>query len=110
MYGTFVTLSISRKACASNSWELSQIFFDPSPIGVDYEELVERADKLPNPIRLGGSRIVVHIQTSTEAVDDLLALVRQLAEEKKAAGFVYDHEPNGRLQNGIYVRGVRKQK
>lgn len=53
---------------------------------------------------------MVHIQTTPEAVDDLLALFKQLAEEKKQAGFVYHQEPNSRLQNGIYVRGVRKQK
>jgi len=37
---------------------------------------------------VGGSRLVVHIQTEDRAVDDLLALVRTIAEEKKAAGFV----------------------
>lgn len=86
-----------------------QVFFDPSPIGIDHDELAERAAKLPNPIGLGGSRLVVHIQTSPEAVDDLLALVQQLAEEKKAAGFVRPEahvNGNGATKN-MYVR-VRK--
>ncbi|KAI0757228.1 pyridoxal phosphate-dependent transferase [Daedaleopsis nitida] len=86
------------------------LFFDPSPIGVSYAELVDRASKLPDPIKLGGSRIVVHIQTSPQAIEDLLSLFRELAEEKKAAGFVPPEKkayPNGRSYNSIYVRGVK---
>ncbi|KAJ3001388.1 hypothetical protein NUW54_g6454 [Trametes sanguinea] len=61
---------------------------------------------LPEPIKLGGSRLVVHIQTSPKAVEDLLALVRQLAEEKKAAGFVKPETPltNGRTHKNMYVK------
>ena len=65
-----------------------QIFFDPSPVGIGLGELIERAAALPDPIKLLGSRLVIHIQTTPEAVDDLLALVRTLANEKRAAGFV----------------------
>ncbi|KAF9821855.1 hypothetical protein IEO21_00285 [Rhodonia placenta] len=68
--------------------ETCMVFFDPSPIGVSYAELVARASKLPSPIKLGGSRLVVHIQTTDETVDDFLALVRQLAQEKRDGGFV----------------------
>ena len=82
-----------------------QVFFDPSPIGVSYTEIVERASKLPEPIAIGGSRLVVHIQTSPQAVEDLLTIVRELAEEKKAAGFVPpEKKPNGRSYGNIYVR------
>ncbi|KAI8995333.1 pyridoxal phosphate-dependent transferase [Trametes punicea] len=82
------------------------VFFDPTPIGVSYTELVERARSLPEPIKLGGSRLVLHIQTSPKAVDDLLALVRQLADEKKAAGFVKPEAPltNGRPYKNMYVK------
>lgn len=65
-----------------------QIFFDPSPIGIELDELIERAAALPDPIRLYGSRLVIHIQTAPSAVDDLLTLIRAVAEEKRAAGFV----------------------
>ncbi|KAI0768507.1 pyridoxal phosphate-dependent transferase [Trametes elegans] len=75
------------------SAETCMVFFDPTPIGVSYAELVERARMLPEPIRLGGSRLVVHVQTSPQAVDDLLDLVHELAEEKKLAGFVKPDTP-----------------
>ena len=89
------------------------MFFDPSPIGVTYAEIVERASQLPDPIALSSSRLVVHVQTSPQAVEDLLAVVRQLAEEKKAAGFVPPEKktyPNGRPYSSIYVRGVKRPK
>lgn len=84
--------------------ETCMVFFDPSTVGVSLNELVEEANKLPNPIKLGGSRLVVHVQTSDEAVDDLIALVRRLAEEKKAAGFVYEPSTNGSTRQNIYVK------
>lgn len=31
---------------------------------------------------------MVHIQTGEQAIDDLLSLIRQLAEEKRVAGWV----------------------
>jgi len=85
--------------------ETCMVFFDPSTVGVSYAELVAEAGKLANPIKLGGSRLVVHVQTSDAAVDDLIALVRRLAEEKKAAGFV-PAEPttNGSARQNIYVK------
>ncbi|KAF8203279.1 pyridoxal phosphate-dependent transferase [Pholiota molesta] len=45
----------------------------------------ERGSALPEPLFLGGSRLVVHIQTSESAVEDFLGVIRQLAEEKRAA-------------------------
>jgi threonine aldolase len=66
----------------------NKVFYDPSTVGTNYAEIAERAKKLPEPLCLEGSRLVVHIQTTERAVDDLLGLVRRLAEEKKAAGFV----------------------
>ena len=72
---------------------------------MSYSELVEAAAALPEPIRLGGSRLVIHIQTSDAAVDDLLALVSKLAEEKKAAGFVPEEAvANGSARQNIYVK------
>ena len=65
-----------------------KVFFDPSPIGVQFDELIARAAALPEPIQIFRSRLVVHIQTSPEAVADLVSLVRTLAEEKRATGFV----------------------
>jgi threonine aldolase len=72
------------------------VFYDPSSIGTNYAEVTERAKKLPKPLSLAGSRLVVHIQTSGEAIDDFLTLIRSLAEEKKAAGFL---RPVGKAGN-----------
>ena len=88
-----------------------QVFFDPSTVGVSYAEIIERAAALPEPIALGGSRLVVHIQTTPQAVEDLLAVVRQLAEEKKAAGFVPSEKksyPNGRPYSNVYVKAKKQ--
>jgi len=66
----------------------NKVFYDPSSIGTSYAEIAERAGKLPNPLSLAASRLVVHIQTTEQAIDDFLGLIRGLAEEKRAAGFV----------------------
>ncbi|KAJ7139900.1 pyridoxal phosphate-dependent transferase [Mycena epipterygia] len=91
--------------------ETCMIFYDPSTIGVSYDEIADRASDLPEPLVLGGSRLVLHIQTSELAVEDFLSVVRKLAEEKKAAGFVKP-EPtaNGnKLYKDIYVRRAIKK-
>jgi len=91
--------------------ETCMIFYDPSTVGVNYDEIADRASDLPEPLVLGGSRLVVHIQTSESAVNDFLSVVRQLAEEKKAAGFVRP-EPtaNGKgIYKDIYVRRAVKK-
>ncbi|KAF5337421.1 hypothetical protein D9611_003239 [Ephemerocybe angulata] len=85
--------------------ETCMIFYDPAPVGVSYDEIAERGSALPEPLVLGGSRLVVHIQTSEEAVQDFLTVVRTLAQEKKSAGFVAS-DPNtyGAFLKDIYVR------
>ncbi|THH19712.1 hypothetical protein EW146_g1479 [Bondarzewia mesenterica] len=88
-----------------------QVFYDPSPLGLDYAEIAERGSQLPEHLTLGGSRLVVHIQTTEQAVDDFLALIRTLAEEKRKAGFVRPEskpQTNGRPKD-IYVRPQKKQ-
>lgn len=72
---------------------ITQLFYDPSPLGLSYSEIADRASQLPDPIELGGSRMIVHIQTSEEAVNDVLNLIRQLALEKQRTGFVYQKTP-----------------
>ncbi|KAF8273761.1 threonine aldolase [Lactarius quietus] len=75
-----VEITISAETC--------MVFYDPSSIGTNYAEIAERAEKLPQPLSLGGSRLVLHIQIAEQAVGDLLGILRDLAQEKKAAGFV----------------------
>lgn len=80
------------------------MFYDPAPIGATLVEIGQRASELPEPLKLGGSRLVVHIQTSPAAVEDFLALVRTIAEEKRHAGFVKPQEirANGQANGNIY--------
>ncbi|KAF8649727.1 hypothetical protein AX16_005499 [Volvariella volvacea WC 439] len=84
--------------------ETCMVFYDPAPIGVTYEEIADKAAALPQPLHLGGSRLVVHIQTSEEAVNDFLGVVKGLADEKKAAGFVAPREGVSESYGDIYVR------
>ncbi|TFL06422.1 pyridoxal phosphate-dependent transferase [Pterulicium gracile] len=92
-----------------SSAETCMVFYDPSPLGLEYGEIADRGAALPRPLILGGSRLVVHIQTSTEAAEDFLELIKTLAEEKKAAGFVYvKPAKNVNGARSIYVR--RKSK
>ncbi|KAF9243816.1 pyridoxal phosphate-dependent transferase [Melanogaster broomeanus] len=89
--------------------ETCMVFYDPSTIGVEYWEIVERAAALPNPIILAGSRLVVHIQTTKEAVDDFLELVSTLKDEKMKAGFVPSSDrtlTNGVTKN-VYAKAER---
>lgn len=88
----------------------TQVFYDPSPLGLDYAEIAGRGSQLNERIILGGSRLVVHVQTTEKAVEDFLALIRELAEEKRKAGFVAPGaEPQvpGKYRD-IYIRPVKK--
>jgi threonine aldolase len=88
--------------------ETCMIFYDPTPIGVTFDEIGDRGSALPEPLFLGGSRLVVHIQTSEAAVDDFLKIVATLAAEKKAAGFVKPEGLNGSSLKDVYVRRIPK--
>ncbi|KAF9480456.1 hypothetical protein BDN70DRAFT_979312 [Pholiota conissans] len=88
--------------------ETCMIFYDPTPIGVTFDEIGDRGAALSEPLFLGGSRLVVHIQTSESAIEDFLGVVRQLAEEKRAAGFVRPEGQTGIAFRDVYVRRVPK--
>ncbi|KAH7104156.1 pyridoxal phosphate-dependent transferase [Auriculariales sp. MPI-PUGE-AT-0066] len=75
--------------------ETCMVFFDSANLGIPISEVVTRAKSLPDPIIIHGERLVVHVQTSPKAVEDLLALLKQLVKEKQAAGVV----PNGSLND-----------
>lgn len=89
--------------------ETCMVFYDPSTIGVEYWEIIERAAALPKPISLTGSRLVVHIQTSPEAVEDFLSVIKTLKQEKIQAGVVPSQErvvDSDGMRN-VYVRASR---
>ncbi|KIM32735.1 hypothetical protein M408DRAFT_20093 [Serendipita vermifera MAFF 305830] len=66
--------------------ETCMVFFDPSPIGLTTEEIAAKGEALDKPIKMfGGDRLAVHIQTSDEAIDDLLALISSMAKGSQGA-------------------------
>jgi len=44
------------------------VFYDPSPLGVEYAEVAERAAALERPLRVSGSRLVVRSNISPSKV------------------------------------------
>ena len=89
--------------------DMKQVFYDPSTIGLEYCEIAERAAALPRPITVAESRLVVHIQTSPEAVEDFLSLIKTLKQEKIDAGVSLSKERlvNSDGMKNIYVRNTR---
>lgn len=66
--------------------ETCMVFFDPSPIGLTTEEIAAKGEALDKPIKMfGGDRLAVHIQTTDEAIDDLLALISSMAKGSQGA-------------------------
>ncbi|KAJ1018084.1 hypothetical protein NDA16_004953 [Ustilago loliicola] len=63
--------------------ETSMVFLDTSSIDIPISELVSRAASLPNPVKLGGGRMVIHYQIEKQAIDDVLELIRTMKQEKK---------------------------
>ncbi|KAF5368468.1 hypothetical protein D9758_002363 [Tetrapyrgos nigripes] len=83
--------------------ETCMVFYDATSIGTTYDEIAEKGLQLPSPLFLGGSRLVVHIQTTEAVIDDFLELVAGIAKERKKAGFV-KAEMNGVGQyRDVYV-------
>ena len=70
------------------SQRLLQLFYDPLPVGVTHEEITQKASQLPEPISLAGARVVLHIHTTKAAVDDLLSIIRTLADQRGVASMV----------------------
>ncbi|KAE9393376.1 hypothetical protein BT96DRAFT_943940 [Gymnopus androsaceus JB14] len=83
--------------------ETCMIFYDAGSIGTTYDEIAERGAALPEPLFLGGSRLVLHIQTTEAAVSDFTKLIATIAEEKRKTGFVKPEvKVNG--HQDVYVR------
>lgn len=82
------------------------MIYDPSPVGLMYQEIVDRAARLPEPIQLGGCRMVVHFQTQETAVGDFLNLFRQMVQEKEQAGFIRQAPKGNNLAKWLDPYGV----
>lgn len=98
--------------CSNFKWfnDTIQVFYDPSTIGVEYWEIVDRAAALPKPITVTGSRLVVHIQTSPEAVEDLLVVIKTLKQEIQLEASIVPSKERLVDSNGVgnvYARSTR---
>lgn len=62
--------------------ETNHVFIDPSSIGIDLNQLILRAQS--KNIRLGGSRIIIHIQIKEEAIHDLISLISEMKSEHQS--------------------------
>ncbi|KAG8834377.1 Threonine aldolase [Serendipita sp. 399] len=64
--------------------ETCMVWFDPSPVGLTTQEIAKRASELVQPITMYGDRLVAHIQTSDDAINDLVRLVGVMVKEVEA--------------------------
>ena len=92
------------KLCTGANSGFLQVFYDAASVGLTYKEIIKRGRALPEPLVLGESRLVVHIQTSEAAVEDFLNLIRELANEKKLGGFVKPKSSRGDKAENVHVR------
>lgn len=60
--------------------DTSMVFFDPAPAGINLEQVAAALAALPDPITIGANRLVLHHQTSPQAVEDFIQVVKDLAE------------------------------
>lgn len=56
--------------------ETSMVFFDPSPVGVALADV--KAAARERGVKVGSNRLVVHHQTSPQAVEELVDVIRGL--------------------------------
>lgn len=63
-----------------------QVFFDPAPIGLTLDSVMARLKALPEPILVMRERLVVHHQSSPQAVEDFIAVVAEMKKEREAGG------------------------
>jgi len=68
--------------------ETCMLYYDPTPLKLTLAEIRERAASLPDPITVLGPRLVVHVQTSPELIDDFIDLLKTMASEKGIVGHI----------------------
>jgi threonine aldolase len=60
--------------------DTNMVFFDPVPLGLTVQQIIDALAALPDPITINSNRCVLDYQTAPEAVDDFVAEVKRLAE------------------------------
>ena len=61
------------------------VFYDPSPLGVEYAEVVERAAALAKPLSVSGSRLVVSSNTPVFRGESRVVLIKGLGNHGTGA-------------------------
>lgn len=84
--------------------ETNMVFFSPAPLGLTIDAVLARMSELPTPIQFMRERIVVHHQISPQAVEDLLAAMRQLKEEALAGNAGQLRAEGEQLDEGIKMK------
>ncbi|KAI5474688.1 threonine aldolase [Pseudohyphozyma bogoriensis] len=70
--------------------ETNMVWIDTVPLGFEISTLIAKAKE--SGVRLGGSRLVIHHQTSPDAVEKLVEAVKALKEEYKHQALVVSEE------------------
>ncbi|EIW72663.1 threonine aldolase [Tremella mesenterica] len=61
--------------------DTNMVFFDPTSIGLNMTDIINRLESLPQPIRIRGERCVIHHQTSPQAVEEFIDTVARMKSE-----------------------------
>lgn len=62
------------------------------------------------PILLFRERIVIHHQTSPQAVEDFIHIVREMKEEREASGQIVNKLEESKLKEGYKSEGALRRK
>lgn len=84
--------------------ETHMVWFDPTPLGFTVEELAVRAKT--RGITLGGTRIVVHLQITDEAIEQLILCAKELKTER--INVVEERDEEEEME--YHVNGVENEK
>ncbi|EGG01125.1 uncharacterized protein MELLADRAFT_50198 [Melampsora larici-populina 98AG31] len=77
--------------------ETNHVFIDPSSIGIDLNQLILRAQS--KKIRLGGSRMIIHIQIKEEAILELISLISEMKLEQQTSNLqIKDDETKNKIR------------
>lgn len=82
---------------------------DTQPLGFSLQKLTKHA-KETNGLTLGGTRVVVHVQTDPAAIDDIITAVRELKvpSAKQAKPDSFDREENARYARGQWTKPIAR--
>ncbi|KAK1928027.1 putative threonine aldolase [Papiliotrema laurentii] len=64
--------------------DTNMVFFNADRLGVPFEAIKARMEALPNPISIMFERLVIHHQITPAAVEDFIAVIRELRDEVRA--------------------------